>query len=52
LLTGGIALSSHLPEKPKADFISDKSWGEIYRLSDLEGFPDFYKHFYDDDNLE
>jgi len=51
LLTGGVALSDHLPEKPKSNFISDKSWGEIFRLSDLEGFKDFYKTFYDEENL-
>ena len=47
LLTGGVALSDHLPDKPNISWMSDKSWGEIVRLSDLEGFTDFYKCFYD-----
>lgn len=39
LLTGGIALSESLPEKPHhLDWLSVKSWGELVRLSDLHGF--------------
>ena len=39
LLTGGVALTDYLPEKPKkGDWISQKSWGEIYRLSQMERF--------------
>ena len=44
LLTGGVALSDYLPEKPrKGDWISQKSWGEIYRLSQMERFDQLMK---------
>jgi dynein heavy chain len=38
LLTGGVALDAQLPEAPRAPWISAKAWGEICRLSQLEGF--------------
>jgi hypothetical protein len=42
LLTGGVALDEFLPEKPKnSEWISAKSWGEIYRLSLIDKFADF-----------
>lgn len=42
LLTGGVALDDFLPEKPKgADWISAKSWGEMYRLSLIDKFGEF-----------
>ena len=37
LLTGGIDLSEKLPDFPKCDWLSVKSWGEIFRLSKLGG---------------
>ncbi|KAL3693679.1 hypothetical protein R1sor_007330 [Riccia sorocarpa] len=43
-MTGGIALDKE-PEKPagpEAEWINDKTWGEMYRLSKLEKFKDFY----------
>lgn len=58
LLTGGVALSDYLPQKPKkGDWISQKCWGEIYRLSQMQRFdavlnsintsPDEWKKIYD-----
>lgn len=39
LLTGGVALDDYLPEKPEnSEWLSIKSWGEIYRLSKIEKF--------------
>lgn len=51
LLTGGLSLSDKLPDHPSikfdnADWLSAKSWGEICRLTDVPGFEDFYKAFY------
>jgi dynein heavy chain len=44
LLTGGMALSDYLPEKPKSsEWLSLKSWGEITRLSEQKNFEDLYK---------
>ena len=37
LLTGGVSLGEKVPPKP-ADWISDKAWAEINRLSKLQGF--------------
>jgi dynein heavy chain len=43
LLTGGVSLNEHLPEKPAyLSWLSLKSWAEINRLSDLHGFKGFY----------
>ena len=58
LLTGGVALSDSLPDKPKrADWLSLKSWGELTRLAQMERFnvvlksladkTDEWKHIYD-----
>jgi dynein heavy chain, axonemal len=58
LLTGGVALDGSLPDKPKnSDWLSQKSWGEIYRLSrmdrfdvvlkNIQGNPDLWKKIYD-----
>lgn len=42
LLTGGVALDDFLPEKPKgSEWISAKSWGEMYRLSLIDKFGEF-----------
>ena len=45
LLTGGLALDEKLPMKPVCDWLSIKAWGEIFRLSKLAVFKDFYKDF-------
>ena len=44
LLTGGVALDNPYPN-PAADWLSDKSWGEIVRLSDLPSFKGFMDDF-------
>jgi dynein heavy chain len=47
LLTGGVALDDKLPETPHCNWISNKMWGEVFRLSTYTGFDSFYKTFYD-----
>ncbi|XP_075250490.1 dynein axonemal heavy chain 3-like isoform X2 [Convolutriloba macropyga] len=57
LLTGGVALDNPHPN-PAAEWLSDKSWGEIVRASNLQNLvglmddlnkqPDEWKKFYDD----
>ena len=59
LLTGGLALDENMPKKPDEPWLSQKSWGEIFRLSKFEVFTTFvkdfkeklndWKSFYDDD---
>lgn len=44
LLTGGVALENPFPN-PAADWLPDKSWGEIVRASDLPPFKGFMEHF-------
>lgn len=44
LLTGGISLGGELPKIP-ADWLSEKSWGELLRLSDLPAYKGFADHF-------
>ena len=43
-LTGGISLGGEQAPCP-ADWLSDKSWGEIIRLNDLKAFKGFQNHF-------
>jgi len=43
-LTGGISMGGKLPPAP-AEWLSEKSWGEILRLEDLKGFKGFVEHF-------
>ena len=43
-LTGGISLGGEMPQAP-ADWISEKSWGEIIRLDDLPNFKGFLENF-------
>ena len=43
-LTGGISLGGDLPPIP-ASWISEKSWGEINRISELKGFKGFLASF-------
>jgi dynein heavy chain, axonemal len=47
LLTGGVALDDKLPDIPHSTWITAKMWGEVYRLSQLNGFTEFYKSFYE-----
>ena len=44
LLTGGIALGGEQAPAP-AEWISEKSWGEIIRLNDLPKFKGLLEHF-------
>lgn len=43
LLTGGVALDNFIPN-PASDWLSDKSWTEIVRLSKLPGFENLVEH--------
>ena len=45
LFTGGLALEEKMPIKPACEWLSAKAWGEIFRLSKLSIFTDFYKDF-------
>lgn len=47
LITGGLQMDEELPEKPIFDWITDKMWGEICRLSKLEGFHTLIDSFND-----
>lgn len=44
LLTGGVALSNPFPN-PARDWLSDKSWSEIVRCSELPSLKGFMDHF-------
>ncbi|ELT89912.1 hypothetical protein CAPTEDRAFT_157693, partial [Capitella teleta] len=44
LLTGGVALDNPF-RNPAHDWLTDKSWAEIVRCSDLPAFSDFMDHF-------
>lgn len=63
LLTGGIALDESLPDMPEgSEWLTKKMWGEVNRLSLLDGFKDFdvsfkenineYKKIFDNVNPE
>ena len=43
-LTGGIQLGGEQPAAP-ADWLSERSWGEIIRMSEMPGFKGFLEHF-------
>ena len=43
LLTGGVSLGQQLPAKPNAPWLSEKSWAEICRMSDLESMEGLHK---------
>jgi dynein heavy chain len=43
-LTGGISMGGELPPAP-AQWLSEKSWGEILRLEDMPAFAGFVEHF-------
>ncbi|KAL7754340.1 hypothetical protein RI367_000321 [Sorochytrium milnesiophthora] len=38
LLTGGVSVESNLPPNPAPEWLSDKSWGDIVRLSNMASF--------------
>eukprot|EP01135_Chromosphaera_perkinsii_P007265 Nk52_evm73s745 gene=Nk52_evmTU73s745 len=44
LLSGGIALENNVPN-PAPEWLSDKSWSEIVRVSKLDAFNGFYEDF-------
>ena len=44
LLTGGVALENPFPN-PAPDWLPDKSWAEIVRVSTLPAFDDFMLNF-------
>ncbi|XP_070559259.1 dynein axonemal heavy chain 3-like isoform X5 [Ptychodera flava] len=44
LLTGGVALENPYPN-PATEWLSEKSWSEIVRVSDLDKFDGFMKDF-------
>jgi len=43
-LTGGISMGGEPPAAP-ADWLSEKSWGEILRLEEMVAFKGFVDHF-------
>ncbi len=43
-MTGGVALENPFPN-PATDWLSDKSWAEVVRVSDLPAFDDFMMNF-------
>lgn len=48
LLTGGLALEEKLPNHPGYDWLNQRQWGEICRLSNIDDFTGLYKSFYID----
>ncbi|XP_030856161.1 dynein heavy chain 3, axonemal-like [Strongylocentrotus purpuratus] len=44
LLTGGVALENPFPN-PAPNWLSDKSWAEVVRVSQLDAFDDFMLNF-------
>ncbi|XP_041362756.1 dynein heavy chain 3, axonemal-like isoform X2 [Gigantopelta aegis] len=44
LLTGGVALENPFPN-PAPEWLSDKSWSEIVRISDISSLSQFKTHF-------
>ena len=47
LLTGGVALDTP-PANPSPDWLNEKTWGEVYRLSSLPAFSNFHIGFKQD----
>ncbi|KAI8903374.1 dynein heavy chain, N-terminal region 2-domain-containing protein [Gorgonomyces haynaldii] len=45
LLTGGVGVSASASPNPDSSWISEKTWGEIGRLSDFAAFEGFSKDF-------
>jgi dynein heavy chain len=44
LLTGGVALTVEMPKCP-CDWLSEKLWGEMYRLDKIPAFNGWLNHF-------
>ncbi|KAJ3025604.1 UNVERIFIED_CONTAM: Dynein heavy chain 3, axonemal [Siphonaria sp. JEL0065] len=45
LLTGGVSVDPNLPPNPDPKWLSDKSWGEVCRFSNLPAFSKFAEDF-------
>ncbi|KAJ3297193.1 Dynein heavy chain 3, axonemal [Borealophlyctis nickersoniae] len=45
LLTGGVLMEPNPPPNPAPEWLSEKSWGEVLRLSGLPAFKGFSKDF-------
>jgi dynein heavy chain len=45
LLTGGVSLDSNMPPNPDPNWVSEKTWGEIYRMSNIPAFKNFHPDF-------
>lgn len=45
LLTGGVSLGEELPTNPDPTWISERQWGEIFRMSLLSSFKGFIEDF-------
>lgn len=45
LLTGGVSLGEELPENPCKEWLSERLWGELNRMSKLTNFTGFMKHY-------
>jgi dynein heavy chain len=45
LLTGGVSLGEELAPNPAPEWLSEKLWGEVNRMSKLTNFTGYLKHF-------
>jgi len=45
LLKGGVSLGDKLPPNPASQWLSEKLWGEVNRMSKLTNFMGYLKHF-------
>jgi dynein heavy chain len=50
-LTGGVSMGETLPDNPASGWISEKLWGEMFRLDKLPKFKGFLDHFMKDHAL-
>ena len=44
-LTGGVGIDSNIPANPAPSWLQEKSWTEIYRLSNLPAYGNFWQDF-------
>jgi dynein heavy chain len=44
-LTGGVSLGEELGQNPAPEWLSERLWGEINRMSKLTNFTGYLKHF-------